>query len=150
MFLYIVIFILIIFLIFTNAVTDAPNAISTIVGTKVLGFREAAFLSAIFNLIGIIVMSICNFLVADFIFSMIDMSNKMQGLFIIFSAILSTILFANGALLLGIPTSETHSLIAGITGAQLAINNLFDIKSSEWINIVIGLIFSIIRNLCNN
>lgn len=144
MFLYIIIFILIILLIFTNAITDAPNAISTIVATKVMGFKEAAFMSAIFNLIGIIVMSICNFLVADFIFSMIDMSNKVQGLFIIFSAILSTVLFANSALLLGIPTSETHSLIAGITGAQMACNNYYNIKQSEWINIIFGLIFSII------
>ena len=42
-------------LIFTNAVTDAPNAIATLVGTKVMEFKKAAKLSAIFNLIGIIV-----------------------------------------------------------------------------------------------
>ena len=37
-------------LIFTNAVTDAPNAIATLVGTKVMQFKKAAKLSAIFNL----------------------------------------------------------------------------------------------------
>lgn len=50
MFFYLILFILIIFLIYTNALTDAPNAISTVVGTKVLKFKDAAFISAIFNL----------------------------------------------------------------------------------------------------
>ena len=141
---YISIFILIIFLIYTNALTDAPNAISTVVGTKVLKFKDAAFISAIFNLIGIIVMSILNFSVADFIFSMIDMSNKIQGLSIIFSAILSTIVFSNVALLFGIPTSETHSLIAGITGALIACKKIDAISIKEWEQIIIGLVISII------
>lgn len=141
---YISIFILIIFLIYTNALTDAPNAISTVVGTKVLKFKDAAFISAVFNLIGIIVMSILNFSVADFIFSMIDMSDKIQGLSIIFSAILSTIIFSNVALLFGIPTSETHSLIAGITGALIACRKIDAISMKEWEQIVIGLIISIL------
>lgn len=144
MFFYIIIFIFIIFLIYTNALTDAPNAISTVVGTKALKFKEAAFISAIFNLLGIIVMSIFNFSIADFIFSMIDMSDKILGLYIIFSAILSTIIFANIALLFGIPTSETHSLIAGITGGLLGCNKFSSVSSKEWLNIVIGLIVSII------
>lgn len=144
MFFYIIIFIFIIFLIYTNALTDAPNAISTVVGTKALKFKEAAFISAIFNLLGIIVMSIFNFSIADFIFSMIDMSDKILGLSIIFSAILSTIIFANIALLFGIPTSETHSLIAGITGGLLGCNKFSSVSSKEWLNIVIGLIVSII------
>lgn len=144
MFFYIIIFILIIFLIYTNALTDAPNAISTVVGTKVLKFKEAAFISAIFNLVGIIVMSIFNFSVADFMFSMIDMSDRMQGLSIIFSAIFSTVVFANVALLFGIPTSETHSLIAGITGGLLGCNKFSSISPSEWLNVAIGLVVSII------
>lgn len=144
MFFYIIIFILIIFLIYTNALTDAPNAISTIVGTKVLKFREAALISALFNLLGIIVMSIFNFSVADFMFSMIDMSDRMVGFSIIFSAILSVILFANIALIFGIPTSETHALIAGITGALIACNKIDNISISNWIDVAIGLIVSIL------
>ena len=35
-------------LIFTNALTDAPNAIATLVGTKVMEFKKAAKLSAFF------------------------------------------------------------------------------------------------------
>ena len=144
MFFYFIIFILIIFLIYTNALTDAPNAISTVVGTKVLKFKEAALISALFNLLGIIVMSIFNFSVADFMFSMIDMSDRINGLSIIFSAIIAVILFANIALLFGIPTSETHALIAGITGALIACNKIDNIFKENWIDIFIGLIFSIL------
>lgn len=144
MFFYIIIFILIVFLIYTNALTDAPNAISTVVGTKVLKFKEAALISALFNLLGIIVMSIFNFSVADFMFSMIDMSDRVNGLSIIFSAIISVILFANIALFFGIPTSETHALIAGITGALIACNKIESISINNWIDIFIGLIFSIV------
>lgn len=144
MFFYFIIFILIIFLIYTNALTDAPNAISTVVGTKVLKFKEAALISALFNLLGIIVMSIFNFSVADFMFSMIDMSDRINGLSIIFSAIIAVILFANIALLFGIPTSETHALIAGITGALIACNKIDNISKENWIDIFIGLIFSIL------
>ena len=140
----IIIFILIIFLIYTNALTDAPNAISTVVGTKVLKFKEAAFISALFNLAGIIVMSIFNFSVADFMFSMIDMTDRINGLSIIFSAIVAVILFANIALFFGIPTSETHALIAGITGALIASNKISSVSSQNWIDVAIGLLFSII------
>ena len=52
MFLQIIIVIIIVLLIFTNGITDAPNAIATIVGSKTMKFRKAAVISAIFNFIG--------------------------------------------------------------------------------------------------
>ena len=55
MFLQIIIVIIIVLLIFTNGITDAPNAIATIVGSKTMKFRKAAVISAIFNFIGIII-----------------------------------------------------------------------------------------------
>ncbi len=61
----IIILIIVTILIFTNALTDAPNAIATLVGTGVMEFKKAARLSAIFNLIGIIVMCFVNFSVAN-------------------------------------------------------------------------------------
>ena len=65
MFLQIIIVIIIVLLIFTNGITDAPNAIATIVGSKTMKFRKAAVISAIFNFIGIVVMSFINISVAD-------------------------------------------------------------------------------------
>ncbi len=82
-------------------------------------------------------MSIFNFSVADFMFSMIDMSDKINGLSVIFSAIFSTIIFSNIALIFGIPTSETHSLIAGITGGMLACEKINNISIEEWAKVIV-------------
>lgn len=44
-------FLIILILTFINGLTDATNAISTLVGTKVLSFRKACLISAIFDFI---------------------------------------------------------------------------------------------------
>lgn len=110
----IIVLIIITILIFTNAVTDAPNAIATLVGTGVMEFKRAARLSAFFNLIGIIVMSFINFSVADCISSMVNLSDGSNGYILLISAMVSVIVFALVALGFGIPTSETHALTARI------------------------------------
>ena len=77
MFIYFFTFFIIIILILTNAVTDAPNAIATLVGTKVMSFKKAAILSAIFNLLGIIFMSFINFSVADCISGIVKIKGNL-------------------------------------------------------------------------
>ena len=114
---------LIIGLIFTNAITDAPNAISTLVGTNVMSFRKSAYISAIFNFIGIFTMCFLNFSVAQNMVNLISFENENDGIISIFASIISTILFSLIALKYGIPTSETHSLVAGLAGAGVALNN---------------------------
>ena len=50
-----------------------------------------------------------------------------------------------GAWVFGIPTSESHALIAGLTGAALAVNgNLDGVNMGEWMKVVYGLVFSTI------
>lgn len=135
--------ILIIILIFTNAVTDAPNAISTVVGTRVLSFRKAAYISAIFNFIGIICMCFINFSVAKNMASLISFEDENAGIISICASILSTIIFSIIALKYGIPTSETHSLISGLAGASIALNNFHSINWNEWVKVGLGLFWSI-------
>ncbi|MBP3502048.1 MAG: inorganic phosphate transporter [Clostridia bacterium] len=108
----IVTLIIIVLLIFTNGLTDAPNAIATLVGSKVMKFKKAAIISAIFNFVGIIVMSFVNISVADCISSMVNITAGKEGLVSLISAMLSVIIFALIALQFGIPTSETHGLVA--------------------------------------
>lgn len=143
----ILVLIIITILIFTNAVTDAPNAIATLVGTKVMEFKKAARLSAIFNLIGIIVMSFINFSVADCISSMVNINDGIYGYTVLISAMISVIIFALVALAFGIPTSETHALTAGLTGAAIAVYGIDGVNSGEWVNVFIGLIWSILGTL---
>lgn len=144
---YILTFIMIIILIFTNAITDAPNAIATLVGTKVMPFRKAANLSAIFNFVGIIVMSFINISVANCISSMVNLNDSQNGMIVLLSGMIAVVLFALIAMKFGIPTSETHGLIAGLTGAAVAIYGWHSVSITEWRNVLIGLIWSIFGTL---
>jgi len=144
MFLQIIIVIIIVLLIFTNGITDAPNAIATIVGSKTMKFRNAAVISAIFNFIGIVVMSFINISVADCISSMVNLNDAKGGMVVLVSAMVSVIVFALVAMQFGIPTSETHGLVAGLTGAAFAIYGANSINLSEWQNVGIGLIWSVV------
>lgn len=147
MIIYILTFIIVIILIFTNAITDAPNAIATLVGTKVMSFKKAARLSAIFNFIGIIVMSFINISVANCISSMVDLNDSKNGMIVLLSGMIAVILFAVVAMKFGIPTSETHGLIAGLTGAAVAIYGWQSVSLYEWRNVLIGLVWSIAGTL---
>ena len=140
----IIILLAITILIFTNALTDAPNAIATLVGTKVMKFKKAAILSAVFNLIGIISMSFINFSVANCMSSMININDGNTGYAALLSAIASVIIFALIALMFGIPTSETHALVAGLTGSAIAFYGMGSVNFYEWKIVVIGLVWSLI------
>lgn len=140
----VLIILIITILIFTNALTDAPNAIATLVGTKTMEFKKAAKLSAVFNLLGIVVMSFMNFSVASCISSMVNINDGIDGYIVLACGIVSVIVFALVALIFGIPTSETHALVAGLTGATIAIYGTKAVNLNEWKNVIIGLIWSII------
>lgn len=133
----------IVILILTNAITDAPNAIATLVGTKVISFKKAARLSAVFNFLGIVMMSFINISVANCISSMVNLNDRENGIIVLLSAMLSVIIFSLIALKYGIPTSETHGLIAGLTGSAIAVYGLNSVNFQEWKNVIIGLIYSI-------
>lgn len=142
---YIITFISIVGLILTNAVTDAPNAISTLVGTNVMKFKRAARLSAIFNFLGIIVMSLINLSVANCISSIVNMDTNVNGIIGITCAMISVIIFSMISLYFGIPTSETHGLVAGLTGSSIALYGFKNaINWNEWKNVLIGLVWSIV------
>ena len=53
------------------------------------------------------------------------------------------VVWATAASRLGIPTSESHALIAGLSGAAIALHNSFSgINGSEWIKVIYGLLLS--------
>ena len=81
-------------MIFVNGFTDAPNAITTVVSTKVLPFKKAAKLSAIFNLVGILLMCIMSFKIASGISSIVILESGDRGVIALFSSIISCIIFS--------------------------------------------------------
>lgn len=148
--LYLYTFIAIVILIFINGFTDAPNAITTIVSTKVLSFKRAAYLSAVFNFFGIFIMCLISFKVANGISSIVVLKSGKFGLIALLSSMLSCIIFSGISSIFGIPTSETHGLISGLTGSAIIIGNLDNINIKEWISVIAGLIWSVIRYFNNS
>ena len=137
-------FFIIVMLILTNAITDAPNAISTIVGTKTMKFKNAAYLSAAFNFFGTFTMSFISISVANCISSMVKFENGTNAMIGVATAMCSVIIFSLIAMWVGIPTSETHGLIAGLTGSTIALYGIEAINFQEWKNVIIGLVWSIL------
>lgn len=93
--------------------------------------------------VGIISMSLWNISVANTISNMVNLNAGIFGIIALVSGMISVVIFALTALVLGIPTSETHGLIAGITGSGIALYGLSSINFLEWKNVIIGLVWSI-------
>ena len=62
--------------IFVNGWTDAPNAIATCIATRCLKVRTAIMMSAVFNFLGVLVMTKINSSVASTISNMVDFGGQ--------------------------------------------------------------------------
>ena len=127
--------------IFVNGWTDAPNAIATCVTTRCMNVRSAILTSAVFNFLGVLVMTQINSSVAATISNMVDFGgNTSAALIALCAALFSIVVYSVGAARFGIPTSESHSLIAGLSGAAIAIQDgIGGINMSEWVKVLYGL-----------
>lgn len=130
--------------ILVNGWTDAPNAIATCVSTRSISPRAAVLMAAIFNFLGVLVMTLVNKTVAETIYKMADFGgNPTEALIALCAALFAIVVWATGASFFGIPTSESHALIAGISGAAIALHNGFGgINGAEWIKVIYGLVLS--------
>lgn len=132
--------------IMVNGWTDAPNAIATCVSTRSMTPRAAILMATIFNFLGIVAMTSLNASVAMTIYNMVDFGgNAQEALVALCAALLAIVLWATAAWWFGIPTSESHALIAGLSGAAIAVHGGFTgINGSEWIKVLYGLGFSLL------
>ena len=132
--------------IFVNGWTDAPNAIATCISTRCMRVRPAILLSAVFNFLGVLVMTHINSSVASTISNMVDFGGDTHtALIALCAALFSIVVYSVGASLFGIPTSESHSLIAGLTGAAIALQNgLSGVNGAEWVKVLYGLVMSLL------
>lgn len=124
-----------------NGWTDAPNAIATCVSTQSLSPKAAILMAAVFNFLGVLVMTLVNASVAATIYNMVDFGGDSQeALVALCAALFAIVVWATAAWWFGIPTSESHALIAGLSGAAIALHGGLDgINGSEWIKVVYGL-----------
>lgn len=130
--------------ILVNGWTDAPNAIATCVSTRAIGVRKAIIMAAVLNFFGVFVMTIINASVAMTIYNMVDFGGDAEkSLMALCAAMAAIVIWATAAWYFGIPTSESHALIAGISGAAVAIQNSFQgINPEEWMKVIYGIILS--------
>ncbi len=136
--------ILILAVIMVNGWTDAPNAIATCVSTRAIKPRAAILMAAVFNFLGVFVMTKINATVAQTVFNMVNFEgNSHDALVALCAAMFAIVTWATAAWAFGIPTSESHALIAGISGAAIALqNSMSGINPSEWIKVIFGLALS--------
>ena len=130
--------------ILVNGWTDAPNAIATCVSTRAMRPRPAIIMAAIFNFLGVLVMTLINKKVAETIYNMVDFSgNAHEALVALCAAMVAIVTWATAAWKFGIPTSESHALIAGLSGAAIALHNgMSGINGAEWLKVIYGLVLS--------
>lgn len=122
---------------FVNGWTDAPNAIATVVSTRSLTPFQAVVMAAALNLVGVF----SGTAVAQTIGKGI-IDPKAVDLVTVGGAMVGIILWSSVAARWGIPTSESHALVAGLAGAGLATAGPGVLVWEGWRKVLIGLVFS--------
>ncbi len=114
---------------FTNGFHDSANSISTVVSTKVLSPRNAVVFAAFFNFIAAFGFGVA---VASTISKIIKLDFVQTSLipYIIMSALIGAILWNLLTWFFGLPTSSSHALIGGMTGAGISAAGFAAIKWS--------------------
>jgi PiT family inorganic phosphate transporter len=129
-----------------NGWTDAPNAIATCISTRSMSPRPAIIMAAVFNFLGILVMTAFNSRVAQTIYKMVDFGGDSgNALVALCAALFAIVIWAVAAWWFGIPTSESHALIAGVSGAAIAVQKgISGINPDEWMKVIYGLFLSLL------
>ena len=125
-----------------NGWTDAPNAIAGAVVTGALSFRKAVLLAAVCNFLGVFCVTAVNASVAETIYSIAAFPGS-GALPALCAAMAAVVLWAGAAWAFGIPTSESHALVAGLTGAAAALEGgLSCVRWEAWARVGAGLVLS--------
>lgn len=107
--------------VFVNGWTDAPNAIAAAVSTRALTMRQGVVTATVMNLFGGLTALFLGKRVAETVFRLGAFPPDLRGGCALAAAMVAVILWAVTAWRFGIPTSESHGLMAGLMGAALAL-----------------------------
>lgn len=132
--------------ILVNGWTDAPNAIAACIATRSMKPRSAIIMAAIMNFFGVLVMSKIGASVAFTIKDMVNFNSgadtEKHSLAALCAALTAIVVWAVAAWYFGVPTSESHALIAGLSGAAIALCGASGINTDEWKKVIFGLVLS--------
>ena len=112
---------------FLNGMNDAGNSIATLVATRVLPPKIAVIWAAFFNFIAAFAFGVA---VASTISKIIQVNYVLTAVipYIILSALIGAIAWNLITWYFGLPTSSSHALIGGMTGAGISAAGLVAIK----------------------
>jgi len=124
---------------FVNGWTDAPNAIATVVATQALKPKTAVVLAVVGNMTG----AFYGRAVAQTIGTEIVRLEAIN-LVTLGAALIGIVVWATAASWFGLPTSESHALLAGLAGAGMATAGPFALLLSGWKKVFLGLVISVL------
>lgn len=128
---------------FINGFHDAANAIATIVTTGVLTPRQAVLWAAFFNFIAFLFF---NLMVAKMIGNgLIDPT--IIDIKLIFAALIGAIIWNLVTWFYGLPSSSSHALIGGLTGAAFIQGGMAALNLTGFIKVALGMCISPIAGL---
>src|SRR3990172_6724418 len=122
---------------FVNGWTDAPNVIATVVSTRVMRPHHAVVMAAVLNAAG----AFAGTAVAATIGKGILRAEAIH-LYTLGAAMVGIVIWSTVAWYYGLPTSESHGLVAGLAGAGLATAGPEVLIWAGWKKVLIGLGFS--------
>src|SRR5687767_2047713 len=122
---------------FVNGWTDAPNAIATVVSTRVMRPSHAVLMAAVLNAAG----AFAGLEVASTIGKGIIRADLVD-IQTVGAAMMGIVLWSTAAWYYGLPTSESHGLVAGLTGAAFATAGWEGVQWEGWKKVFIGIGFS--------
>lgn len=123
---------------FVNGWTDAPNSIATVVSTRVLPPYHAVGMATVLNILGAMSGTAVAATIAKGIVDPQIINTTTVGAAMVGIVLWSCLAYYAG----GLPTSESHALIAGLAGAALATAGPSVLLWDGWKKVLIGLIFS--------
>ncbi len=127
-----------------NGWTDAPVGIASAVGSRALSFKKATVLSSVCNCLGAVAVGLLGNSVAKSVTELSGFNGlpPKLGAVSFTAAMLSVAVWSLLSLFVGIPTSESHALLAALSGAAMAVTGINSLNVGEWSKVLLGLVIS--------
>ncbi|MBF0342994.1 MAG: inorganic phosphate transporter [Nitrospirae bacterium] len=130
---------------FINGWTDAPNAVATVISTRVLAPHKAVLIASVLNAAG----AFSGTAVATTIGKGI-VNIESINVYTILAALISIVIWGVLSAHYSIPISKSHALIAGLSGAALAEAGPHVLLWAGWKKVLWGLVFSGFFGFCGS
>jgi PiT family inorganic phosphate transporter len=128
-----------------NGATVSAALVATTIATRSISPKKAIILAVVCDFAGIIIMSYFSTAVAGTILNMVDFGgDNHQALVALMAAMVAIIVWSIVAWAFKIPSSQSHALIAGLTGAAVALQMGFGgVNWAVWMRVIYGLVVSL-------